>query len=68
MTDLDAKTSPTQEARAVETAQEPRPHQSAVEDIRVSLLLASSAAHRARNGGNGPEPKRVVSIEGWRRK
>ena len=68
MTDLDAKASPIQEDRGNEAVQEPRSHQAAVEDIRVSLLLASSAAHRARNGGNGPEPRRVVSIEGWRRK
>jgi len=68
MTDLDAKNSPIQEVPDIEAVKEPRPHQAAVEDIRVSLLLASSAAHRARNGGNGPEPRRVVSIEGWRRK
>ena len=68
MTDIDAKSGPTREAQDREAEREPRQHQAAVEDIRISLLLASSAAHRARNGGNGPEPRRVVSIEGWRRK
>jgi len=68
MTDLDTKASLIHGAQDMETAQDPRQHQAAVEDIRVSLLLASSAAHRARNGGNGPEPKRVVSMDGWRRK